>query len=89
MPRGGRRPGAGAPKGNFNGLRTGLHSPRVLAAIKAAVTDPVLWQALRRLSAEPEFAGRRARVAWQRQMRKDWRKNLIKKRRGGSFQKPN
>jgi len=32
MPRGGRRPGAGAPKGNLNGLRPGSggkHSPRV------------------------------------------------------------
>ena len=30
MPRGGRRPGAGAPKGNTNALRTGNHSPRTL-----------------------------------------------------------
>ena len=28
MPRGGRRPGAGAPKGNFNALRSGKYSPR-------------------------------------------------------------
>lgn len=30
MPRGGRRPGAGALKGNFNAARTGKHSRRVL-----------------------------------------------------------
>jgi hypothetical protein len=28
MPRGGRRPGAGAPKGNVNALRNGKYSPR-------------------------------------------------------------
>ncbi len=30
MPRGGRRPGAGAPKGNFNGVTTGNNSMRML-----------------------------------------------------------
>jgi len=29
MPRGGKRPGAGAPRGNFNALKRGNHSPRV------------------------------------------------------------
>jgi len=29
MPRGGRRPGAGAPKRNFNALKTGKHSQRM------------------------------------------------------------
>jgi hypothetical protein len=30
MPRGGRRPGAGAPKGNFNAVTTGNNSARLL-----------------------------------------------------------
>jgi hypothetical protein len=30
MPRGGRRPGAGAPKGNFNAVTTGNNSMRLL-----------------------------------------------------------
>ena len=30
MPSGGPRPGAGAPKGNTNALRSGNHSPRTL-----------------------------------------------------------
>jgi hypothetical protein len=30
MPRGGRRPGAGAPKGNFNAMTTGNNSVRML-----------------------------------------------------------
>ena len=34
MPRGGKRPGAGAPKGNFNGLRTGKHSVRMDHALR-------------------------------------------------------
>lgn len=29
MPRGGRRIGAGAPRGNFNGFRSGNYSPRM------------------------------------------------------------
>ena len=37
MPRGGRRPGAGAPKGNLNGLATGAHS-RQLQALQGALT---------------------------------------------------
>ena len=75
MPRGGRRPGAGAPKGNFNGLRTGLHSPRVRAAIRAIVADPVLWRALHRLNADPEAPRRRARAAWLRRVSKAARKS--------------
>ena len=35
-PRGGRRPGAGAPKGNLNALKTGRYSRR-LAALRAAL----------------------------------------------------
>ena len=36
-PRGGRRPGAGAPKGNLNALKSGRYSKR-LAALRAALT---------------------------------------------------
>jgi uncharacterized protein YjcR len=35
MPRGGPRPGAGAPKGNLNALKTGAHSKQLRAAIGA------------------------------------------------------
>lgn len=40
MPRGGKRPGAGAPKGNFNGVRTGNHSARMLMVYLALVNYP-------------------------------------------------
>ena len=40
MPRGGKRPGAGAPKGNFNGVRSGDHSVRMLAVYLALVNYP-------------------------------------------------
>ena len=50
MPRGGRRPGAGAPKGNYNAFKDGRNSRRLreLAAIlaliprtrRSAVDDP-------------------------------------------------
>ncbi len=36
-PRGGRRPGAGAPKGNLNALRSGRYSKRV-RALRGALT---------------------------------------------------
>lgn len=35
-PRGGRRPGAGAPRGNLNALKSGRYSKR-LAALRAAL----------------------------------------------------
>ncbi|MEX2246738.1 MAG: hypothetical protein WEC75_08615 [Dehalococcoidia bacterium] len=41
MPHGGSRPGAGAPKGNLNGLKSGRYSPRVRAVIYALMQDPV------------------------------------------------
>ncbi len=38
--RGGRRPGAGAPKGNLNGLKSGARSPRVRAVLRAIAENP-------------------------------------------------
>ncbi len=40
MPRGGKRPGAGAPRGNFNGVRTGNHSTRMLMVYLALINYP-------------------------------------------------
>jgi hypothetical protein len=40
MTRGGRRPGAGAPKGNLNALRTGAHSKQLSATIGALLSVP-------------------------------------------------
>ncbi len=34
----GRRPGAGAPRGNLNAIKTGRHSPRFEAAFRIAIT---------------------------------------------------
>ena len=38
MPAGGRRPGAGAPKGNMNALKSGRYSPR-FNAVRAALSQ--------------------------------------------------
>ena len=38
MPRGGRRPGAGAPKGNMNALKSGRYSPH-FNAVRAALSQ--------------------------------------------------
>ena len=40
MPRGGRRPGAGAPKGNLNALKSGKRSKQVKAVIIALMAVP-------------------------------------------------
>ena len=40
MPRGGRRPGAGAPRGNFNAVRSGNRSRRMLMVYLALVNHP-------------------------------------------------
>ncbi|MBI2172389.1 MAG: hypothetical protein HYU30_10330 [Chloroflexi bacterium] len=46
MPRGGKRPGAGAPKGNLNGLKLGLYSKRLQALAAGIVADPDLLRYL-------------------------------------------
>ena len=40
MPRGGKRPGAGAPKGNHNALKTGKYSKRFRDAISTLMNTP-------------------------------------------------
>ena len=40
MPRGGPRPGAGAPRGNLNALKTGTYSKQLRAAIGALLAVP-------------------------------------------------
>ena len=42
MPRGGKRPGAGAPMGNTNAFKTGKHSPRFRALAHAISLVPQL-----------------------------------------------
>lgn len=49
MPRGGRRPGAGARPGNWNALKTGRYSPRFQQALAALRADPQFRQAFRLL----------------------------------------
>ena len=56
--RGGRRPGAGAPKGNLNGLKTGRYSKQV-QALKIALQSAVFRLIGNRPDAPPP-AGRRS-----------------------------
>ena len=44
MPRGGKRPGAGAPKGNLNALKTGGRSVRLKAVLSALAQMPELQE---------------------------------------------
>ena len=61
MPRGGRRPGAGAPRGNLNGLKTGRHSRQVQALQIALRAVPLTADVVRRLDAVGD--GRRVTLA--------------------------
>ena len=50
MPRGGKRPGAGAPAGNLNALRHGAHSTYIHALVQALAAHPATREALIRLA---------------------------------------
>ncbi len=59
MPRGGKRPGAGAPKGNLNALKHGRHSPRARKLADSLVQLPDVRKVL---------------LAYQRQRDRDLRR---------------
>ena len=59
--RGGRRPGAGAPRGNLNALRSGRYSRQIKALQIALRTMPLTADVLRRADAAGE--GKRALLA--------------------------
>ena len=61
MPRGGRRPGAGAPKGNVNALKSGTRSPRVMAIMEALAHDEESRLVLTHLAARGEAKAGRVR----------------------------
>ena len=42
MPRGGARPGAGAPRGNLNAIKSGAYSPKFQALVDAMAQVPEL-----------------------------------------------
>ena len=69
MPRGGKRPGAGAPRGNTNAVKTGRHSARLRAIAKALSAVPeirdLLLEAERRQQREQRKAQRLALRALQ------------------------
>ena len=62
MPRGGKRPGAGAPKGNLNAVKTGQYSVRLRAIAKALTEVPqirdMLTEAERRQNKQQRKAQR-------------------------------
>ncbi len=61
MPRGGRRPGAGAPKGNLNALKHGLRSQQVRMLAEELSRHPAFRRYLQRLAR----LARRRRAAHQ------------------------
>jgi len=49
MPRGGKRPGAGAPKGNLNALKTGSRSQQLNTVIEALLASPTIRRVMLKL----------------------------------------
>lgn len=64
MPRGGRRPGAGAPKGNVNAFKTGKTSRQYQRMLEIVQQDPEMVRLLREVALGNEKrAARRRRYA--------------------------
>ena len=70
MPRGGKRPGAGAPGGNLNALKHGLRSQQVRELTLALAQIPVFRTYLQRLARrrQRETAAAVAVAAWLRHL---------------------
>ncbi len=63
---GGRRPGAGAPRGNLNGLKTGRHSKRLVAIAKGIAAVPEVKDILLEMNRQQRRQQRRAeRLAYK------------------------
>lgn len=66
MPRGGRRPGAGAPKGNLNAFRTGKHSKQYKRLLEILSRDPEAVRLLEEIAlGDEKRIKRRRRYAMQ------------------------
>jgi hypothetical protein len=81
MPHGGKRPGAGAPKGNLNALKTGTRSRQLKIVIGALVAAPSVRRVMLQLARQdirrnPRLRETIAAVArlsdprWQRSIKK-------------------
>ena len=57
MPRGGKRPGAGAPKRNFNAIKTGKYSQRLYLLAVYLLANPVIRMFYKRLCANLVIQG--------------------------------
>ncbi len=81
MPRGGRRPGAGAPRGNLNALNGGARSRRLGAVLAALLSEPEIRQIILGLLLGGEEAHREfrelvvtsARVLYERPVNEELR----------------
>ena len=66
MPRGGRRPGAGAPKGNLNAVKTGRYSKRLRTVARALSSIPELSDFFLEFQRRQRRGNRRAaRIAYR------------------------
>ncbi len=66
MPKGGNRPGAGAPKGNLNAVKTGQYSKRLRALAKSLAEVPEVREFLLEYTRRQKRAQRKAeRIAYE------------------------
>ena len=59
-PRGGKRPGAGAPRGNMNALRSGHYSARIRAVARGLSSIPEIRDMLLAANRRQQIARRKA-----------------------------
>jgi hypothetical protein len=66
MPRGGKRPGAGAPKGNLNAFKDGKHSQQYQRFLDIVAKDPEALRLVQKIAlGNQQRAARRRRYAMQ------------------------
>ncbi len=78
MPRGGKRPGAGAPKGNLNALKTGRHSKQLLALTEILLASPAMRPILLRMLEQKKRGDRTLQNASNEMAVRLFRRSIMK-----------
>jgi len=95
MPHGGKRPGAGAPKGNLNALKSGRRSRQLKMVIQALVAAPTVRRVMLQLAQQdirrnPRLRDTIAALArlsdprWQRSIKKAAHLQTQQQRKNGN-----
>jgi hypothetical protein len=75
--RGGRRPGAGAPKGNLNAIKTGRHSKQLLALTEVLLASPAMRSILFKMLEQKKRGDRTLQDASKEMARRIIRRSIM------------